>query len=110
MLIQPRLRDSAQMTGEVDVLGQQSFLEVWNHERLVAQLSREPFTDDDAKALSDSGFERMSVIGTTAMTRSGSRRRGAVAAATGARRHSSSTARSASAGHARMLLEAARRG
>jgi MraZ protein len=56
VLIQPRLREAAQMTGEVDVLGQQSFLEVWNHERLVARLSAEPFTDDDAKALSDFGI------------------------------------------------------
>lgn len=56
VLIQPRLRESALMTGEVDVLGQQSYLEVWNHERLVARLSSEPFTDDDAKALSDFGI------------------------------------------------------
>ena len=40
MLIQPRLRESAPMTGEVDVLGQQSYLEVWNHERFVAKLAR----------------------------------------------------------------------
>ena len=56
VLIQPRLRESALMNGEVDVLGQQSYLEVWNHERLVARLSSEPFTDDDAKALSDFGI------------------------------------------------------
>ena len=56
VLIQPRLRDSALMNGEVDVLGQQSYLEVWNHERLVARLSAEPFTDDDAKVLSDFGI------------------------------------------------------
>ena len=56
VLIQPRLRESATMTGEVDVLGQQSYLEVWNHERLVARLGSEPFTDDDAKALSDFGI------------------------------------------------------
>ena len=56
VLIQPRLRDSALMNGEVDVLGQQNYLEVWNHERLVAKLSAEPFTDDDAKALSDFGI------------------------------------------------------
>jgi MraZ protein len=55
VLIQPRLRDSAQMTGDVDVLGQQTFLEVWNHERLIAKLTRDPFTDDDAKALADFG-------------------------------------------------------
>jgi MraZ protein len=56
VLIQPRLRETALMNGEVDVLGQQSFLEVWNHERLVARLSAEPFTDEDAKALSDFGI------------------------------------------------------
>jgi MraZ protein len=56
VLIQPRLRETALMNGEVDVLGQQSFLEVWNHERLVARLSAEPFTDDDMKTLSDFGI------------------------------------------------------
>ena len=56
VLIHQRLRDSAQMTGEVDVLGQQNFLEVWNHERFVAKLTRDPFTDDDAKALADFGI------------------------------------------------------
>ena len=56
VLIQQRLRDSAQMTGEVDVLGQQNFLEVWNHERFVSRLLTDPFTDDDAKALSDFGI------------------------------------------------------
>jgi MraZ protein len=56
VLIQPRLRDSALMTGEVDVLGQQNFLEVWNHERFVSRLLTEPFTDDDARALSDFGI------------------------------------------------------
>ena len=56
VLIHPRVRDSAQMAGEVDVLGQQTFLEVWNHERLVARLTRDPFTDEDAKALADFGI------------------------------------------------------
>ena len=56
VLIPPRLRDSAQMSGDVDVLGQQNFLEVWNHERFTAKLARDPFTDDDAKALSDFGI------------------------------------------------------
>lgn len=56
VLIQPRLRDSAQMSGEVDVLGQQNFLEVWSHERFIAKLTREPFTDDDAKALAEFGI------------------------------------------------------
>ena len=56
VVIHQRLRDSAQITGDVDVLGQQSYLEVWNHDRLVAKLAAEPFTDDDAKALSEFGI------------------------------------------------------
>jgi MraZ protein len=56
VLIQQRLRDSAQMTGDVDVLGQQTFLQVWNHDRLLAKLTREPLTDDDLKALADLGI------------------------------------------------------
>jgi MraZ protein len=54
--ISPRLRDAAGMTGEVDVLGQVEYLEVWNHERFVAKLASEPFTDDDARALADFGI------------------------------------------------------
>jgi MraZ protein len=56
VLIPPRLRESALMNGEVDVLGQQNYLEVWNHERFVTRLIAEPFTDEDAKALSDFGI------------------------------------------------------
>lgn len=56
VLIHARLRDSAQMTGDVDVLGQQNFLEVWNHERFVSRLLTDPFTDEDAKTLSDFGI------------------------------------------------------
>ena len=56
VLIHPRLRESADMTGEVDVFGQYNYLEVWNHERFVAKLVREPFTDDDARVLADHGI------------------------------------------------------
>ena len=56
VLIPQRLRDSAHMVGDVDVFGQFDFLEVWNHERFLAKLQREPFTDDDARALSDLGI------------------------------------------------------
>jgi MraZ protein len=55
VLIPPRLRDAAAMTGDVDVLGQADFLEVWNHDRFVARLHRDPFTDDDARALAEYG-------------------------------------------------------
>ena len=53
---QPRLRESAQMTGEVDVLGIHNLVEVWNHERFLARLKGEPFTDADARALADFGI------------------------------------------------------
>jgi len=56
VVIPSRLRESATMVGEVDVFGQFNYLEVWNHERFVAKLQREPFTDDDARALSDLGL------------------------------------------------------
>jgi MraZ protein len=56
VLIHPRLRDSAVMSGEVDVFGQYDYLDVWNHERFVAKLQREPYTDDDAKALAEFGI------------------------------------------------------
>lgn len=56
VLIPPRLRDSAGMTGDVDVLGQVEYLEVWNHDRFLEKLAREPFTDDDARALSEFGI------------------------------------------------------
>jgi MraZ protein len=56
VVIPARLRDSATMVGEVDVFGKFNFLEVWNHERFIAKLQREPFTDDDARALSDLGL------------------------------------------------------
>ena len=52
----PRLRESAGMAGDVDVLGQVDYLEVWNHDRLLAKFDREPFTDDDAKALAEFGI------------------------------------------------------
>lgn len=56
VLIQPRLRESALMTGEVDVLGKYDFLEVWNHDRFLAKLLREPYSDDDARALAEFGI------------------------------------------------------
>ena len=56
VVIPSRLRESATMVGEVDVLGQINYLEVWNHERFVAKLQREPFSDEDARALSDFGL------------------------------------------------------
>jgi MraZ protein len=56
VVLPARLREAATMVGEVDVLGQMNYLEVWNHERFVAKMQRDPFTDDDARALSDLGL------------------------------------------------------
>jgi MraZ protein len=56
VLIPVRLRESATMAGDVDVLGQVNYLDVWNHDRFLTKLQREPFTDDDARALSEFGI------------------------------------------------------
>lgn len=55
VLIPVRLRDSALMAGEVDVLGQVSWLDVWNHDRFLTKMQRDPYTDTDARALSEFG-------------------------------------------------------
>jgi MraZ protein len=56
VLIPLRLRDSATMAGDVDVLGQISCLDVWNHDRFLTKLQRDAYSDDDAKALSEFGI------------------------------------------------------
>ena len=56
VLIPVRLRESAIMTGEVDVLGLYNYLDVWNHDRFQTKLQRDAYTDDDARALSEFGI------------------------------------------------------
>jgi MraZ protein len=56
VLIPVRLRDAATMSGDVDVLGQVTCLDVWNHDRFLTKMQREPYTDDDARALSEFGI------------------------------------------------------
>jgi MraZ protein len=56
VLIHSRLRESAGVNSEVDVFGQVTYLDVWSHDRFIAKLQREPYTDDDARALSDFGI------------------------------------------------------
>lgn len=56
VLMPVRLRDSATMTGDVDVLGQYNYLDVWNHDRFLTKLQRDAYTDDDARALSEFGI------------------------------------------------------
>jgi MraZ protein len=50
------LRESAAMAGEVSVLGQQNHLDVWNQKRLLERLKKEPFTEEDGRALSEFGI------------------------------------------------------
>jgi MraZ protein len=56
VLVPVRLRETATMSGDVDVLGQYDYLEVWNHDRFLIKLQRDPYTDDDARALSEFGI------------------------------------------------------
>jgi MraZ protein len=56
ILIPPVLRESAEMKGEVDVQGQLTYLEVWNHSRFLDQMNRNPMTAEDEKALDDLGI------------------------------------------------------
>jgi MraZ protein len=56
VLIPVRLRESATMAGDVDVLGQYNCLDVWNHDRFLTKLQRDAYTDDDARALSEFGI------------------------------------------------------
>ena len=56
VIIHARLRESAGMTGDVDVFGQIDTLDIWNHERFVARMQRDVYSDDDARALAEFGI------------------------------------------------------
>ncbi len=56
VVLHQRLRESAGMAGDVDVFGLVDHLDVWNHERFVSKMQREPYSDDDARALSEFGI------------------------------------------------------
>jgi MraZ protein len=56
VLVPLRLRETATMNGDVDVLGQYDHLEIWNHDRLLTKMQRDPYTDEDARALSEFGI------------------------------------------------------
>jgi MraZ protein len=56
VLMPVRLRDAATMAGDVDVLGLVTYLDIWNHERFLTKMQREPYTDDDARVLSEFGI------------------------------------------------------
>jgi len=56
ILIQQILREAAQMRGEVDVTGYLTYVEIWNHARLLENLAKNPMTDDDANTLDGLGI------------------------------------------------------
>jgi MraZ protein len=57
VLIPQVLRETAAMAGEVSVLGLQNHMAVWNRRRLEERLfKKEPFTDEDGRALSEFGI------------------------------------------------------
>lgn len=56
ILIHPLLRERSDVRGDVVVLGQQDFLEVWNRSMFEERLSADPLTEADLGALSDLGI------------------------------------------------------
>ena len=56
ILIQPILREAAQMRGEVDVMGHLTYVDVWNHARLLEHLNNSPITEEDENTLDGLGI------------------------------------------------------
>lgn len=56
VLIPPHLREVAQTKGDVAVLGQLTFLDVWNHERFIKDIKENPLTAEDEQTLDDLGI------------------------------------------------------
>jgi MraZ protein len=56
VLVHPRLRDAAQIVGEVDVLGMISYLDVWNHDHLASRLAAQPLSHEEFDTLADAGI------------------------------------------------------
>ena len=56
ILIPALLRESAEMTGEVAVLGYLDHLDVWNQKRFLGRIKDHEFTEDDHETLSGLGI------------------------------------------------------
>ncbi|HSU89223.1 MAG TPA: division/cell wall cluster transcriptional repressor MraZ, partial [Terriglobia bacterium] len=56
ILIPPLLRESAQMVGEVAVLGYLDHLEVWNNKRFLGRIKEHVFSVEDQDTLSNLGI------------------------------------------------------
>jgi MraZ protein len=56
VVIPPHVRESASIVGDVRVFGRIDYLEVWNEERFVQKLHKEPWTDEDGLSLAEHGI------------------------------------------------------
>jgi MraZ protein len=56
LVINPVLREAADMNGEVVVCGSLDHLEIWNRDRFLGGLDDQPFTDEDYENLSLKGI------------------------------------------------------
>jgi MraZ protein len=56
ILIPAVLREAALMKGDVDVMGQLTYLEIWNHNRFMENMAKNQMTEEDRKTLSDLGI------------------------------------------------------
>jgi MraZ protein len=56
LLIPSVLREAAQMKGDVDVLGNLTYLDIWNHVKYLESMKQSPITDDDEKVLDELGI------------------------------------------------------
>jgi MraZ protein len=54
--VHPLLRQSAELTGDVAVLGYLQYIEVWNLERFKVRLESQPYTEEDAASLARLGI------------------------------------------------------
>ena len=56
VVIQPLLRKAAEVTGEVAVLGNQRYLDVWNRDRFEIKMGAEPISEEDQRILASFGI------------------------------------------------------
>jgi len=56
VVIPAHLRESASIVGDVRVFGRIDYLEVWNEERFLQKLHREPWRDEDGLGLAEHGI------------------------------------------------------
>lgn len=56
IVIHPLLRETIDLNGDVAVLGQQNFLEIWNRASVEEQMRNELLTEDELAQLASLGF------------------------------------------------------